>query len=401
MTTQKIQCEHCSSIVRKDNFKQHQRTKKCQKAQEEKRQKEQEEKRQKEQQSPVKERKERKEEKIECKWCGTKVFEKHLQRHYDTKKCMKVRILKEPSNLYKCKWCKQCFPSHEELDIHRDVCLKAKIYHLKQELYIEKENNNDLVEQHKFELKEQEKELMNELKEQQEKFDKKLTEKEQQYKNEMKEQAEKLRREMREREQELKDELKSKDDFIKTLAKEPKYVTNTNNHNTFNLNNYFKGNNGIDFDEKSIEKKIEQCRDMMLDTINKYGFSDMKKIRDVKEKQIDLLCKDEKTKKWNVINTDASRKTYTICKRDNDKVIIVKDPDGKMIKTVVGEVDKSNRRSFCGVLAKNVHLQGSMFRELEDKYDIVEKEKLLKKIPSKGMVSEKEKCDDEDIINIE
>ena len=386
MTTEKIQCEYCSSSILNTNIRKHQKSKKCQKAQEEKRQKEQK--------SPVKEDKESKEEKIQCKWCGTKVFEKHLQRHYDTKKCMKVRILKEPSNLYKCKWCKQCFPSHEELDTHRDACLKGKIYHLKQELYIEKENNNDLVEQHKFELKEQEKELMNELKEQQEKFDKKLTEKEQQYKNEMKEQAEKLRREMKEREQELKDELKSKDDFIKTLAKEPKYVTNTNNHNTFNLNNYFKGNNGIDFDEKLIENKIEQCRDMMLDTVDRHGFSDMKKIRDIKEKQIDLLCKDDKTKKWNVVNTDASRKTYTVCKRDNDQVLTVKDPNGKMMKMIVDKMDRLNKRCYYKVMAENLHLQGERFYELEHNCNILVKESMWDKIPTKAMLSEQEIGDD-------
>ena len=359
MTIDKIQCEYCYSLVKRRGITHHYRSKKCQKAQEEKRQREQH--------SPVKEDKEIKEEKIECKWCGTKVFEKHLERHYGTKKCMKMRILKEPSNLYRCKWCKQCFPSQEELNEHKDyVCIKGKIYHLKEELTIERENNDNLIERHKIEL--------DELRRY---YELKIEEKDEKLRKEYK-------KELKEREQQYEEKLKSKDDFIKTLAKEPKYVNNTNNHNTFNLNNYFKGNNGIDFDEKLIENKIEQCRDMMLETVDRHGFSDMKKIRDVKEKQIDLLCKDEKTKKWNVINTDASRKTYTICKRDNDKVIIVKDPDGKMIKTVVGEVDKSNRRSFCGVLAKNVHLQGSMFRELEDKYDIVEKEKLVKKIPSKG-----------------
>ena len=245
MTTEKIQCEYCSTIVSKKNISIHQRTKKCQKAQEEKRQKEQ--------QSPVKECKESKYEKIECKWCGIKVMSKNMNTHMKSKKCLSIRELKEPSNLYKCKWCKQCFPSHEELSEHRDVCLKGKIHHLKQELYIEKENKEDLIEQHKFELKEQKKE----------------------FKKEMREQEEKLRKEMREREQQYEEKLKSKDDFIKTLAKEPKYVT-TNNHNTFNLNNYFKGNNGIDFDEKLIENKIEQCKDMMLDTTDTVSYTHLR-----------------------------------------------------------------------------------------------------------------------------
>ena len=62
MTTAKIQCEHCSSIVRKDNFERHQKSKKCQKAQEEKRQREERERKdkekekEKEEHSPVKER---------------------------------------------------------------------------------------------------------------------------------------------------------------------------------------------------------------------------------------------------------------------------------------------------------------------------------------------------------
>ena len=391
MTTEKIQCSHCSSIVRKDNLERHHRSKKCQKAQEEKREREERQRQEKEikeikeikkieeqkenQHSPVKEKEE---EKVHCKWCGTKVFEKHLRRHYDTKKCMKVRILKESSNLYKCKWCKQCFPSHEELDTHRDVCIKGKIYHLKQELYIEKENSIGLVEQHKFELKEQ-----------QEKFDKKLTEREQQYKNEMKEREEKFER-----------ELKSKDDFIKTLAKEPKYVT-TNNHNTFNLNNYFKGNNGIEFVEKQLENKIKQCRGLMLETVDKHGFSDMKKIRDVKDKQIDLLCKDEKTKKWNVVNTDTSRKTYTVCKRDNNKVLTVKDPNGKMMKMIVEKVDRLNNRCYYKVMAENVHLEGSRFYELEDNCNILVKESLWDKIPTKAMLSEQELGEDENISSIE
>jgi len=384
MTTEKIQCEHCSSSILNTNIRKHQRTKKCQKAQEEKRQREESERQDKEKEieeqkeilnSPVKESNE---EKVNCKWCGTKVFEKHLERHYNTKKCMKVRLLKEPSNFYRCKWCKQCFPSHEELDVHRDVCIKGKIYHLKQELYIEKENKEHLIERHKIELDELRKY-----------YELKIEKKEQQFEEKLKEREEKFER-----------ELKSKDDFIKSLAKEPKYVT-TNNHNTFNLNNYFKGNTGIDFDDKLLENKIEQCRDMMLDTVDKHGFSDMKKIRDVKDKQIDLLCKDEKTKKWNVVNTDASRKTYTVCKRDNDKVLTVKDPNGKMMKMIVEKVDRLNNRCYYKVMAENVHLQGSRFYELEDNCNILVKESLWDKIPTKAMLSEQELCDDENIINIE
>ena len=422
MTTDKIQCEYCSSLVKKRGITHHHRSKKCQKAQEEKRQREEreieEKQKEREEQSPVKESKEGKEEKIECKWCGTKVFEKHIERHYDTKKCMKMRILKEPSNLYRCKWCKQCFPSHEELSEHRDVCIKGKIYHLKQELYTEKENREYLIEQHKFELKEQEKEFKKEIREREQQYEEKLKEREQQYRNEMKEREqqyeeklkereqqyeEKLKKreqqyeeKLKEREQELKSELKSKDDFIKTLAKEPKYVT-TNNHNTFNLNNYFKGNNGIDFDEKLIENKIEQCRGMMLETIDKHGFSDMKKIRDVKEKQIDILCKDDKTKKWNVVNTDSSRKTYTVCKRDNDKVLTVKDPNGKMMKMIVDKMDRLNNRCYYKVLAENTHLEGSRFYELEDDCNILVKESLWDKIPTKAMLSEQELGEDENI----
>ena len=384
MTTEKIQCEHCSSSILNTNIRKHQRTKKCQKAQEEKRQREESERQDKEKEieeqkeilnSPVKESNE---EKVNCKWCGTKVFEKHLERHYNTKKCMKVRLLKEPSNFYRCKWCKQCFPSHEELDVHRDVCIKGKIYHLKQELYIEKENKEHLIERHKIELDELRKY-----------YELKIEKKEQQFEEKLKEREEKFER-----------ELKSKDDFIKSLAKEPKYVT-TNNHNTFNLNNYFKGNNGIDFDDRILENKIEQCKDMMLETVDKHGFSDMKKIRDVKDKQIDLLCKDEKTKKWNVVNTDASRKTYTVCKRDNDKVLTVKDPNGKMMKMIVEKVDRLNNRCYYKVMAENVHLQGSRFYELEDNCNILVKESLWDKIPTKAMLSEQELGEDENITAIE
>ena len=392
MTTEKIQCDYCSSIVRKDNFKQHQRTKKCQNAQEEKRQREQQEEIK---QSPVKEDKEDKKEKIECKWCGIKVMSKNMNTHMKSKKCLSIRELKEKSNLYKCKWCKQCFPCQEELSEHRDVCLKGKIYHLKQELYIEKENNQDLIERHKFELKEQENELRKELKEQDEKLRKELKEQDEKLRREMKEREQQYKNEMKEREEKFERELKSKDDFIKTLAKEPKYVSNTNNHNNFNLNNYFKGNNGIDFDEKLLE--IENCKSMLLDVLNKHLFSDMKKIREIKEKQIDLLCKDEKTKKWNVVKTDASRNTFTVCKRDNDRVLTVKDPDGKMIKTIIDKMDKSNKHSLCGVLAKNLHLENDTFRELEDNYKILVKESLWDKIPTKAMLSEQEQFDCDNI----
>jgi len=389
MTTEKIQCKHCSSIVRKKHIAVHQKTKKCQKAQEEKRQREEREKEEKEkereEQSPVKESKE---EKVQCKWCGSNVIGKNIKIHMKSKKCLSIRELKEPSNFYRCKWCKQCFPSQEGLDSHRDVCIKGKIYNLKQELYIEKEHKEDLIERHKIELKEQYKELRKEMKEQQQKFEEKLKEREQE-----------LRKEMNEREQELKDELKSKDDFIKSLAKEPKYVTT--NNNTFNLSNYFKGNNGIDFDEKLLENKIEQCKDMMLETVDKHGFSDMKKIRDVKDKQIDLLCKDEKTKKWNVVNTDASRKTYTVCKRDNDKVLTVKDPNGKMMKMIVEKVDRLNNRCYYKVMAENVHLQGSRFYELEDNCNILVKESLWDKIPTKAMLSDQELGEDENISTVE
>jgi len=390
MTTEKIQCEYCSSIVRKDNFERHQKSKKCQKAQEEKRQREERERQEKEKEreehSPVKESKE---EKVQCKWCGSNVIAKNIKIHMKSKKCLSIRELKEPSNFYRCKWCKQCFPSQRELDSHRDVCIKGKIYHLKQELYIEKENKEDLIERHKIELKEQYKELRKEM-----------NEREQELRKEMNEQQQKFEEKLKEREQELKSELKSKDDFIKTLAKEPKYVT-TNNHNTFNLSNYFKGNNGIDFDEKQLENKIEQCRGMMLETVDKHGFSDMKKIRDVKDKQIDLLCKDEKTKKWNVVNTDASRKTYTVCKRDNDKVLTVKDPNGKMMKMIVGKVDRLNNRCYYKVLAENTHLEGSRFYELEDDCNILVKESLWDKIPTKAMLSEQELDEDENISVVE
>jgi hypothetical protein len=280
------------------------------------------------------------------------------------------------------------------------VCIKGKIYHLKQELYIEKENRDDLFERHKFELDELRKyyELKIEKKEQQ--FEEKLEVREQQFEEKLKKREQDLRKEMKEREEKFERELKSKDDFIKTLAKEPKYVT-TNNHNTFNLNNYFKGNTGIDFDDKLLENKIEQCKDMMLETVDKHGFSDMKKIRDVKDKQIDLLCKDEKTKKWNVVNTDASRKTYTVCKRDNDKVLTVKDPNGKMMKMIVEKVDRLNNRCYYKVMAENVHLQGSRFYELEDNCNILVKESLWDKIPTKAMLSDQELGENENISSIE
>jgi len=404
MTIEKIQCEHCSSSILNTNIRKHQRTKKCQKTQEEKRQREERERKdkekekEKEEHSPVKERKE---EKVQCKWCGSNVIAKNIKIHMKSKKCLSIRELKEPSNFYRCKWCKQCLPSQVELDSHRDVCIKGKIYHLKQELYIEKENRDDLIERHRFELKEQYKELRKEMNEREQELRKEMNEREQELRKEMNEQQQQFEEKLKEREQELKDELKSKDDFIKSLAKEPKYVTNTTNNNTFNLSNYFKGNNGIDFDDKLLENKIEQCRDMMLETVDKHGFSDMKKIRDVKDKQIDLLCKDEKTKRWNVVNTDASRKTYTVCKRDNDKVLTVKDPNGKMMKMIVDKMDRLNNRCYYKVMAENTHLQGSRFYELEDNCNVLVKESLWDKIPTKAMLSEQELGEDENISTIE
>ena len=370
MTFEKIQCEYCSSLVKKRGITHHQRTKKCQKAQEEKRQREERERqdkeKEKEEHSPVKECKE---EKVHCKWCGSNVISRNLERHIEkSKKCISVRMSMEPQIEYKCKSCGDKFISHKELINHHDSCLRSKIDSLKDELCsVYEENDIKLSEQKKY-------------------YEEKLMTQEKKFEEKLKEREEKFER-----------ELKSKDDFIKSLAKEPKYVTNTTNNNNFNLANYFKGNNGIEFDEKLLENKIEQCKGMMLETVDKHGFSDMKKIRDVKDKQIDLLCKDEKTKKWNVVNTDTSRKTYKVCKRDNDKVLTVKDPNGKMMKMIVDKMDRLNNRCYYKVMAENVHLQGSRFYELEDNCNILVKESLWDKIPTKAMLSDQELCSDENI----
>jgi len=362
MTIEKIQCEHCSSSILNTNIRKHQRTKKCQKVQEEKIQREEREREEKEKeenrQSPVKESND---EKIQCEWCGTIVIEKHLRRHLNSKKCMRIR-LKENENKtldeYICRWCKDDFKTQKELSIHKDGCLKGKIAHLKDELREQKEEYECKIE-------------------------------------DLREYYERKIKELRE---EHKLELKDKDDFIKNLAKEPKHITT--NNNTFNLNNYFKGNSGIDFTEEALENKIQQCKELMSETVDKHGFSNMKKIRDVKEKQIDLLCKDENTKKWNVVNTDASRNTYTVCKRINDKMLTVKDHNGNMMKMILDKVDRLNNRCYYKVLAENTHLQGSMFYELEDNCNILVKESLWDKIPSKAMLCEKEIHGEDNIIEI-
>ena len=403
MTTDKIQCEYCSSLVKKRGITYHLKSKKCQKAQEEKRQREEREREEKEKevekQSSVKENKE---EKIQCKWCGIKVVGRNLERHIEkSKKCISIRMSMEPQIEYKCKPCGEKFTIQKDLINHRDVCLRSKIDSLKDELCsVYEENDIKMKEQKQYyeeKLKEQEDKLVT----QEKKFEKKLKEREQEYEQKLKEREQQFEQKLKEREEKFERELKSKDDFIKSLAKEPKYVTNTTNNNTFNLSNYFKGNNGIDFDEKQLENKIEQCRDMMLETVDKHGFSDMKKIRDVKDKQIDLLCKDEKTKRWNVVNTDASRKTYTVCKRDNDKVLTVKDPNGKMMKMIVDKMDRLNNRCYYKVMAENVHLEGSRFYELEDNCNILVKESLWDKIPTKAMLSDQELGEDENISTVE
>ena len=90
-----------------------------------------------------------------------------------------------------------------------------------------------------------------------------------------------------------------------------------------------------------------------------------------------------------------------MCKRDNDQVLTVKDPNGKMMKMIVDQMDRLNKRCYYKVMAENLHLQGERFYELEHNCNILVKESMWDKIPTKAMLSEQELCDDEDIINIE
>ena len=183
---------------------------------------------------------------------------------------------------------------------------------------------------------------------------------------------------------ELKNIINKKDEFIQSMASKP---TTTNNNN-FNVNQYFEGNKGLDFldNQQLMDERIEHCRLMMEDTIENHGLNPTM-IEETKKEQCEYLFKDETTGKWNVINTDTARNTFSICKRmDGGKTIYVKDPKGKMIKLTVDKVDKDTKRMVYKLSLDQDNLT------LEEKYIqldacmAVSNEKLLTKVPVKSMI---------------
>jgi hypothetical protein len=129
---------------------------------------------------------------------------------------------------------------------------------------------------------------------------------------------------------ELRMIIDKKDEFIQSMASRPS-TTTTNNNNHFNVNQYFEGNKGLDFldNQQLMDERIEHCRLMMEDTLENHGLNPTM-IEETKKEQCEYLFKDETTGKWNVINTDTARNTFSICKQiDDGKTIYVKDPKGK------------------------------------------------------------------------
>ena len=183
----------------------------------------------------------------------------------------------------------------------------------------------------------------------------------------------------------LKEEKDKKDEFIQSMASRPTVTTN-NNH--FNINQYFEGNRGLDFldNQQLMDERIEHCRLMMEDTIENHGLNP-KMIEETKKEQCEYLFKDETTGKWNVINTDTARNTFSICKRaDDGKTIYVKDPKGKMLKLTVDRVDKDNKRMIYKISLEQDNMT------LEEKFINLDaciaigNERLLTNVPVKSMI---------------
>ena len=135
-----------------------------------------------------------------------------------------------------------------------------------------------------------------------------------------------------------------------------------------------------------MDERIEHCRLMMEDTIENHGLNPTM-IEETKKEQCEYLFKDETTGKWNVINTDTARNTFSICKRmDDGKTIYVKDPKGKMLKLTVDRVDKDTKRMVYKLSLDQDNLT------LEEKYITldacmaVSNEKLITKVPVKSMI---------------
>ena len=177
--------------------------------------------------------------------------------------------------------------------------------------------------------------------------------------------------------------IDKKDKFIQSMASKP---STTNNN--FNINQYFEGNKGIDFldNEDRMNERIEHCRLMMENTIENHGLNP-KMIAETKEEQCKYLFKDETTGKWNVINTDTSRGTFSICKRmKNDRTLYVKDPKGKMLKLTVDKVDFENRTMIYKLSLDQDDMSLDEKFEQLDVCMMVSNEKLLNKIPVKSMI---------------
>lgn len=198
------------------------------------------------------------------------------------------------------------------------------------------------------------------------------------YKLEIEQLKSKYKKMLKNMKKEYESKLREKDLFIQSLAKEPKTV---NNNNTFSINNYFDGNKGFDFnDTKMIQQKVEECKMLMDETIETYGL-DNKQIKNTRQKQVELFFLDEKTGKWNVIKTDSSRGTYTLCRTINDNVILVKDPNGETLRMVLNQVDKHNNKIFL-----RYFIDKDSSKKIERKYVNNTTVELIDSIPHKSLI---------------
>jgi len=126
---------------------------------------------------------------------------------------------------------------------------------------------------------------------------------------------------------------------------------------------------------------------MMENTIEKHGLNP-KMIAETKQEQCKYLFKDETTGNWNVINTDTSRNTFSICKRTQDgRTLYVKDPKGKMLKLTIDKVDVHNR-----TMIYKLSLDQDEDTTLDEKFECyntcltINTDKLMDRVPVKSMI---------------
>jgi len=171
---------------------------------------------------------------------------------------------------------------------------------------------------------------------------------------------------------ELKNIINKKDEFIQNLASRPSTSTSTTHNNNFNVNQYFEGNHGLEFNNKELwAEKTNHGLLMMQNTVDEYGFNP-EKIIEAKKKQFEYLFKDETTGKWNAAVTDSSRNTITLCMKTQVGAKSVKDPKGEIIVSKTNEVHEGNKPIICKS-AETVDTSDMTIEELDDHHSTVAK----------------------------